>query len=51
MKATVLIDNIAKDKLNGEWGLSVFIRHSDKRILLVLLEFRYNFVILLKYVQ
>ncbi|MBO5936841.1 MAG: MBL fold metallo-hydrolase [Clostridia bacterium] len=34
MKATVLIDNIAKDKLKGEWGLSLFIHHGDKRILL-----------------
>lgn len=34
MKATVLIDNIAKDKLKGEWGLSIFIEHEDKRILL-----------------
>ncbi len=34
MKATVLIDNIAKDKLKGEWGLSIFIQHEDKRILL-----------------
>lgn len=34
MKATVLIDNIAKDKLKGEWGLSIFIHYGDKRILL-----------------
>ncbi len=34
MKATVLIDNIAKDKLKGEWGLSVFIHQGDTRILL-----------------
>ena len=34
MKATVLIDNIAKDKLKGEWGLAIFIHHGDKRILL-----------------
>lgn len=34
MKATVLIDNIAKDNLKGEWGLSIFIEHEDKRILL-----------------
>lgn len=34
MKATVLIDNIAKDKLKGEWGLSIFIEHEDKKILL-----------------
>lgn len=34
MKATVLIDNIAKDNLKGEWGLSVFIEHEDKKILL-----------------
>lgn len=34
MKATVLIDNIAKDSLKSEWGLSVFIHHGDTRILL-----------------
>ena len=34
MKATVLIDNIAKDSLKGEWGLSIFIHHADTRILL-----------------
>ncbi len=34
MKATVLIDNIAKNSLKGEWGLSVFIHHGDTRILL-----------------
>lgn len=34
MKATVLIDNIAKDKLRSEWGLSVFIEHKGNRILL-----------------
>lgn len=34
MKATVLIDNIAKDGLKGEWGLSVFIHQGDTRILL-----------------
>lgn len=34
MKATVLIDNIAKDKLKGEWGLSIYIHHADKKILL-----------------
>lgn len=34
MKATVLIDNIAKDKLEGEWGLSIYIHHGDMRILL-----------------
>lgn len=34
MKATVLIDNIAKDKLKGEWGLSIFIEDKGRRILL-----------------
>lgn len=34
MKATVLIDNIAKDSLKSEWGLSVFIHQGDTRILL-----------------
>lgn len=34
MKATVLIDNIAKDKLKSEWGLSVFIHQGNTRILL-----------------
>lgn len=34
MKATVLIDNIAKENLKGEWGLSVFIHHGHTRILL-----------------
>lgn len=34
MRATVLIDNIASGKLKGEWGLSIFIEHEDKKILL-----------------
>lgn len=34
MKATVLADNIADKGLKSEWGLSVFIHHEDKRILL-----------------
>ena len=34
MKATVLIDNIAHNDCCGEWGLSVFIEHEGKNILL-----------------
>lgn len=34
MKATVLVDNIRKDDMRGEWGLSIFIEYQDKRILL-----------------
>lgn len=34
MKATVLIDNIAKGSLKGEWGLSIFIKHENRSILL-----------------
>lgn len=34
MKATVLIDNIAKDDLVSEWGLSLYIEYKDKKILL-----------------
>ncbi len=34
MKATVLIDNIAKSPLKDEWGLCVFIEHEGKKILL-----------------
>ena len=34
MKATILIDNIAKSPLKDEWGLSVFIEHEGKKILL-----------------
>lgn len=34
MKATVLIDNIAKNELTPEWGLSIYIEYKDKKILL-----------------
>ena len=34
MKATVLIDNIAKETLNSEWGLSIYIEYGDKNVLL-----------------
>lgn len=34
MKAVILSDNIPFDNLGGEWGLSVYITHRDKKILL-----------------
>lgn len=34
MKATILIDNIARDNLKQEWGLSILIEFGDKTILL-----------------
>lgn len=34
MKATVLVDNIARDNLKGQWGLSFFIEYEGKRFLL-----------------
>lgn len=34
MKATVLIDNISDNQLTQEWGLSIFIEHNEKKILL-----------------
>ena len=34
MKATVIIDNIENDGIPGEWGLSIYIEHNDKVILL-----------------
>ncbi len=34
MKATVLVDNISKDSLKGEWGLCIYIEYGGKRILL-----------------
>jgi len=34
MKATILVDNIADNNLKSEWGLSVFIEHGGKKILL-----------------
>ncbi len=34
MKITVLIDNIGKGELKGEWGLSLLIEFNDKRFLL-----------------
>ncbi|MCR5649362.1 MAG: MBL fold metallo-hydrolase [Oscillospiraceae bacterium] len=33
MKAAVLIDNVPGEGLAGEWGLSLWIEHGDKRIL------------------
>lgn len=34
MIATILTDNIAKENLESEWGLSIFITYKDKKILL-----------------
>lgn len=34
MRATVLSDNIPWEGLEGEWGLSIYITHRDRRILL-----------------
>jgi len=34
MRATVLIDNIEGGEIRGEWGLSFFIEHNDRKILL-----------------
>lgn len=34
MKATVLVDNTAKEPLEGEWGLSVYIEYEGRKILL-----------------
>lgn len=34
MKATVLVDNIGDDGLQGEWGLSIYIEYNEKKILL-----------------
>jgi len=34
MKATVIIDNIASEGLTGEWGLSIYIEHMGRKILL-----------------
>ena len=34
MKATVLVDNNTRDLLKAEWGLSIYIEHEGKKILL-----------------
>ena len=34
MKIKILTDNKAKDGLKGEWGLSLYIEHKDKKLLL-----------------
>ena len=34
MKAKILVDNIGNDECKGEWGLSVYISHKGKNILL-----------------
>lgn len=34
MKATVLVDNISKENINGEWGLCIYIEYGEKNILL-----------------
>jgi len=32
-KLTVIVDNVGNDYLKGEWGLSILVEHSDKKIL------------------
>lgn len=34
MKAIVLVDNISRDNLAGEWGLSIYIEYAGNTILL-----------------
>ena len=34
MKATVIVDNIGNDELEGEWGLCIYIEYDEKKILL-----------------
>ncbi len=34
MKATVLVDNISNNNMNGEWGLSIYIEFDGKKVLL-----------------
>ena len=34
MKATVLVDNISKNDMNGEWGLSIYVEYDQNNILL-----------------
>ena len=34
MKATVLVDNISNEQIEGEWGLSIYIEYGDHNILL-----------------
>ena len=34
MRATVLVDNMECDALQGEWGLSIYIEYNEKKILL-----------------
>lgn len=34
MKATVIVDNIENDSLQGEWGLCIYIEYEDKKVLL-----------------
>ena len=34
MKAVILIDNLTRSALKKEWGLSVYIEHDDRKILL-----------------
>ena len=34
MKAVILVDNLTKGMLKKEWGLSVYIEHDGRRILL-----------------
>lgn len=34
MRATVLVDNIGNDTIQGEWGLSFYIEYGDRKLLL-----------------
>lgn len=34
MRATVMVDNRNDDKLQGEWGLSIYIEYRGKKLLL-----------------
>ncbi len=34
MKATVVVDNISKDNIAGEWGLCIYIEYGGKKLLL-----------------
>ena len=32
-KLTVIVDNIATDSIEGEWGLSILVEHGDTMVL------------------
>ncbi len=34
MKATVLVDNISKEHIAGEWGLCIYIEYNKENIML-----------------